>query len=110
MTVSYDRLVSRPYIRILHGLQEHGPLRFNQIKTLTSLDDKTVDRILKAFVEEHFVYARALPAEGTRIPAQYVLAPRGKALLEVQLKAAQAARKHRDILGAKLVDEILTTA
>lgn len=110
MTVSYDQLVRRPYIRLLRTLRTQGPLRFTQIEKATRLDPKQVDRILKAFVKEHFVFMRGLPAEGTRVPLEYRIAPRGEALLDVQLRAAQAARKHQDILGARLVEEILNEA
>jgi len=110
MPVSYERLVSRPYIRVLRTLGGSGPLRFNQLEKATGLDPKTVDRTLKALVRDHFVYVRALPAEGSRIPAEYRIALRGRVLLDVQVNAARAAQKHRDILGARLTDEILSAA
>lgn len=107
--VHYDRLVSRPYIRTLRALEE-GALRFNQLERATGLDSKTVDRILKALVRDHFVFVRALPKEGTRTPAEYRIAPRGSALLDVQVGAARAAERHRSVLGEQLVDEILSAA
>lgn len=110
MSVSYGRLVGRPYVRVLRTLQNEGPLRFNQLQRRTGLDPKTIDRILKALIEEHFVYTRALPAEGTRVPAEFRIAPRGKAILDVQRGASRVAERHRDILGDRLADEITSVA
>lgn len=110
MSVSYGRLVGRPYVRVLRTLHDKGPLRFNQLQRRTGLDPKTIDRILKALTAEHFVFTRALPAEGTRLPAEFRIAPRGQAILDVQRGASRVAERHRDILGDRLVHEITSEA
>lgn len=110
MSVSYGRLVRGPYLRVLHTLQAEGPLRFNQLQRKSGLDPKQVHRGLDLLVDEHFVYTRALPSEGRRIPAEFRIAPRGEALLDVHRGAARAAERNRDILGDQLVDEIAAHA
>lgn len=107
MELRAKSLLSRPYVRVLLALRNEGPLRFNQLKEVTGLNPNTLDRILTAFIQEHFAYARALPAEGKRIPAQYELAPRGEALLKVHEARAREAERHERVLGKALVEELL---
>ncbi len=99
-------LLSRPYIRILAALESQGPLRFNQVRNITGLNPATVDRILKAFVREQYIWASILPAEGSRLPLLYEITTRGHALLEIHRAQAKEAERHVDLLGSDLVREI----
>lgn len=106
MQLSARSLLSRPYIRILTALDANGPMRFNQIRTSTGLNPATVNRILKAFVREQYIWATALPAEGTRLPLRYEITTRGRALLDVHRAQAKEAERHTELLGSELVREI----
>ncbi len=106
MQLNARSLLSRPYIRILTVLDSQGPLRFNQIRSATDLNPATVNRILKAFVREQYIWATVLPAEGSRLPLLYEITTRGRALLDVHRAQAKEAERHAELLGTQFVREI----
>lgn len=102
--IPFDR--RRKHMRVLMAVRGHGPLRFNQIETLTGLKPAEVDRILRELTKSFLLTAKLVPGSGKRAFAEYRLTRSGDAHLKAFDVYAASLRGEARAVGERTLREL----
>lgn len=86
-------------LRILDVLARDGPLRFTEVQERLDVAPSTLDRALKALVDEVLVEAAMVPETERRGAYDYGVTRRGRALLRSVRAYRRALESESGVLG-----------